>query len=126
LEPGAVFQRFSLHLPIEVHYRNPGADVALGGRATFIFWRAFGGFVPLRLLAQGAYLVRGQGAAVGGGAMVGLGALLHLAALYDYDTDRNVHSLGIRIGFDLLSVPDPVAAITHFVPQAPPPELELP
>jgi hypothetical protein len=124
VQPGMAFERFSFHAPVELHYRNPGVDVAVGVRATWAFWHAVGGFVPVRLVAQASYFLREPGIALNVGPMVGLGTLVHLTPLYGFDFDRKVHSLGIRIGFNAVGFVDPVAAIAHFVPQAPPPVFE--
>lgn len=124
LQPGVALERFTFHLPLELHYRNPGVQLAVGGRATWAFWHAFGGYVPVRLVAQGNYFPCANGLSALGGFMVGLGTLLHVAPLYGFDFDRKVHSLGIRIGFNAVGFVDPLAAIAHFVPQAPPPVFE--
>jgi hypothetical protein len=120
LAPGVYLfdSRLGLQLPVQYHYRNPGHDLGLGLRATFLVHAFAGGFVPLRLAAESAYLVRGQGFSLAGGFMVGLGSLVHVLALGGKDTDRDVPFVGLRVGLDLLALGDPVAAITRHVPQA--------
>jgi hypothetical protein len=117
LLPGVLLGPVSLHLPLELQYRNPGWDFALGGRLTFLVAPLFAGFVPLRVVAAPSYLVRGKGAHLAGGLMGGLGELLYVTALYAYETDREVHSASVRFGINLLAFADPVGAITHYVPQ---------
>jgi hypothetical protein len=120
LLPGVLLfdSRLGLNVPVQYHYRNPGHDLGLGLRATFLVHAFGGGFVPLRVAGEAAYLVRSQGFSVAGGLMLGLGSLVHVLALAGRDTDRDVPFLGLRVGLDLLALGDPVAAVTRHVPQA--------
>jgi hypothetical protein len=117
LLPGVLLGPVSLHVPLELQYRNPGWDFAFGGRITYLVSPLFGGFVPFRVVASPTYLVRGKGAHLAGGLMGGLGNLLYVTALYAYETDREIHSASVRLGLNLLALGDPVGAITHYVPQ---------
>lgn len=117
LLPGVVVDRFSLHFSLQALYRNPGWDVATGGRASYLLGTLSGGFLPVRVLAEGSYLPVAGGASFAGGGAVGLGSLLQVAALYGYDTDLETHFVSVRLGIDLVALGDPIAAVTRHVPQ---------
>jgi hypothetical protein len=110
--------RLGLNVPLQYHYRNPGHDVGLGLRATFLLHSFAGGFVPLRAVAESTYLVSGGGFSLAGGLSLGVGSLVHALVLGGKDTDRDVPFVSLRLGVDLLALGDPVAALTRHVPQA--------
>jgi hypothetical protein len=121
--PGLLLGRFSLHVPLEYYYRNPGGDVGLGLRGTYSVCTPVGGLLPLGVIAQGSYLFHYHALHWEAGPMIGLGTLLQAAVAYGSDTDRKLHSIAIRIGYNVFAGGDPVAAITHFSPEAPLPDL---
>jgi hypothetical protein len=121
--PGLQLGHFSLHVPLDYYYRNPGGDFGFGLRGTVVPLTLVGGMVPLGVFAQGSYLAHYQALHVELGPMIGIGTLLHAALAFGTATDRKQLSVGMRLGFNILAAGDPVAAITHFSPEAPLPEL---
>jgi hypothetical protein len=109
--------RLGLNLPVQYHYRNPGHDLGLGLRATFLLHAFAGGFVPLRAVGESTYLVWGRGFSLAGGLSLGVGSLVHALVLGGTDTDRDVPFVSLRLGVDLLALGDPIAALTRHVPQ---------
>lgn len=116
LLPGAFLGPLTLHVPLQVHYRNPGWDMAFGARATLLVAPLAGGFVPVRAMLEATYLALGGGGYLDGGLMFGLGSLAQLVLVAGRDTERDVWFLGLRLGVDVLALWDPVAAIVRFVP----------
>jgi hypothetical protein len=109
--------RLGLNLPVQYHYRNPGHDLGLGLRATFLLHAFAGGFVPLRAVGESTYLVWGRGFSLAGGLSLGVGSLVQTLVLGGKDTDRDVPFVSLRLGVDLLALGDPIAALTRHVPQ---------
>jgi hypothetical protein len=115
--PGALlWECVGLHGLAQFQYRNPGVDVALGGRVSMIVASLAGGLLPLRAAAESAYFVRGKGVYYAGGFGISFGNLLYLMPFVGYDQERNARFATVRIGFELMSLGDPVGAITRFVP----------
>jgi len=120
LLPGYRFQdRFSLHLGGVFAYRNPRWDGGPLARFDCLLTPAFGGFVPLRLLADGAYLFDAKGWRLESGLGVGLGTLLSVAVFGGYDTQRKAGFMHMVLAVDLLELSDPAAGITHYAPKEP-------
>ncbi len=121
LLPGVLFfDRLGVHLSAELHYRNPGWDGGPGARVDYLLTPVFGGFVPIRVLAGTSYLAHDNAWRAECGFGAGLGQLLTLSVQGGYETDREVGFVHLALGFDLAQLSDPVAGITHYVPQETP------
>ncbi len=118
LLPGLlVADRLGFHLGGELHYRNPGWDGGPAARVDCVVAELAGGFVPVRVLAGTNWLTHAGALRLDGGLGIGLGKLLTLTLTGGYETDREVKFLHLGLGIDLYELSDPVAGITHYVPQ---------
>ncbi|HTA88139.1 MAG TPA: hypothetical protein VK745_01135 [Polyangiaceae bacterium] len=118
LLPGfLLWDTLGLHAKVEYHYRNPGSDIGLGGRASCVVVPAVAGFVPVTVFTGWSYLPHANTSEFEAGASFGLGKLFYLALSGGYEADRRSGVYHMAFGIDLNELSDPIGSITHFVPE---------